>query len=305
MPTDAVSNTTTRGVRVGLLAYTIWGLLTVYWKQLDAFNALELIGWRMLCASAFMVLVVTVRRSWPTLRRAFADTVTVRRLTLAALLLTLNWTGYVWAVVNDRVIETALGYFLAPLATMAIGVFILHETPTRAQRFAFGCAAIAAVVLTASYGRPPWIALLLAATWSTYGLTKRRIDLPAVEGLAGETFILVGPAVVMLAVFSGGADSVVQSADAAEWVLVLGMGVVTAVPLMLFASAAKSIPFTLLGPLNLMVPVINFGLGWAIYGEPMPTSRVVGFAFVWIALIAVMWDRVTSTHRADAAVAVR
>ena len=288
---------TRRGVRVGAAAFLIWGFLTVYWKQLDAFGAVELIGWRMLFASLLMFGVVTVRRTWPALSAAFGDGAVRRRLALAAILLSGNWTSYVWAVVNDRVIETALGYFMAPLATMAIGVVVLNETPTRPQRLAFACAAIAVVILTVSYGRPPWIALVLAGTWSLYGLNKRRVPLSAVESLAGETFILLGPAVALLVAVSGQSGSVVSSATAGDWLLVAGTGVITAVPLMLFASAAKSIPFTLLGPLNLLVPVINFGLGWAVYGEPMPWDRVLGFAFVWIALAAVMWDRVADARR--------
>jgi chloramphenicol-sensitive protein RarD len=218
---------------------------------------------------------------------------------MASVLLTLNWGSYVWAVTNDRVIETALGYFIAPLATMAIGVFVLKEQPTAAQRAAFALAAVAVVILTVSYGRPPWIALLLAGTWSLYGLAKRRVPLGAVDSLAGETFVLFVPAVLAVVAFSMRADSVVRSADTGEWVLVLGTGVVTAVPLMLFAAAAQSIPFTLLGPLNLLVPVINFGLGWVIYDEPVPVDRLVGFAFVWAALLVVMWDRV-ATHRRTA-----
>lgn len=303
MPSDHGSGSTAHGVRVGLLAYTIWGFLTVYWKQLSAFQAIELIGWRMLCASVFMALIVSIRGTWPQLGAAFRDPGARRWLVLAAILLSSNWVGYVWAVVNDRVIETALGYFMAPLATMTIGVLILHETPTRAQKFAFGCAAVAVVVLTVSYGRPPWIALLLAGTWSFYGLTKRRVALPAVESLAGETFVLVGPAILLLLVLSGRDGSVVNSASPSEWLFVIGTGVITAVPLMLFASAAKSIPFTLLGPLNLVVPVINFGLGWAIYDEPMPADRILGFAFVWVALGAVIWDRFSASRRATAAVA--
>ena len=294
----AERDSTARGVRVGLAAYLLWGFLTVYWKGLSAFNAFELIGWRMLFASGFMVLVVTWQRSWPMLRDAVADPTVRRLLIVAALLLAGNWTSYVWAVTNDRVIETALGYFIAPLATMAIGVVVLHERPTRAQQFAFACAAIAVVVLTVSYGRPPWIALALAGTWSFYGLAKRRVDLPAVESLGGETFVLVVPALFVVVAMSSRPDSVVKSASTGEWVLVLGTGVVTAVPLMLFASAAKSIPFTLLGPLNLVVPVINFGLGWLLYDEPMPLDRVIGFAFVWVALGAVMWDRFTAARRA-------
>jgi chloramphenicol-sensitive protein RarD len=215
-------------------------------------------------------------------------------------LLTLNWGSYVWAVTNDRVIETALGYFIAPLATMAIGVFVLKEHPTQAQRVAFALAAIAVVILTVSYGRPPWIALALAATWSLYGLAKRRVPLGAVDSLAGETFVLFAPAVVAVVAFSFASGSVVERADAVDWMLVVGTGVVTAVPLMLFAAAAQSIPFTLLGPLNLLVPVINFGLGWLLYDEPVPLDRLVGFGFVWVALMVVMWDRVVE-HRNERA----
>ncbi len=285
------------GVRVGVAAYAMWGLLTVYWKQLGAFDAIELIGWRMVCASVVMAVVVTIRRSWPTIRSSFADGRMLLRLVVAAALLTVNWGSYVWAVVNDRVIETALGYFAAPLATMAIGVFVLGETPTRAQRIAFLLASVAVVVLSVENGSPPWVALLLAATWSLYGLTKRRIPLDAVDSLAGETFVLVVPAVVLLVAVSGRTGSVVDTASTTDWMFVAGIGVITAVPLMLFASAAQSIPFTLLGPLNLIVPVINFGLGWLLYDEAMPAERVVGFSFVWIALIVVMWDRFRRSTR--------
>lgn len=296
-----------RGVQVGLLAYLIWGFLTIYWKRLDAFGAIELIAWRMLCGGVVMAAIVTLRRTWPTITAAFTDPMMVRRLLVAALLLTVNWGSYVWAVTNDRVIETALGYFMAPLATMAIGVFVLGERPTNAQRFAFACAAVAVVVLTISYGRPPWIALVLAATWSLYGLSQRRIDLGAVESLAGETFILFIPAVITLFVLSSRPESVVETATARDWVFVLGTGVITAVPLMLFAFAAKTIPFTVLGPLNLVVPVVNFLLGWAVYGEPVPLVRLIGFTFVWMALLAVMWDRIAVARRSRVppAVAVR
>lgn len=286
-----------RGVQVGLLAYLMWGFLTIYWKRLDGFDAIELIAWRMLCAAVVMALIVSVRRTWPTIRTALTDGAMVRRLVVAALLLTVNWGSYVWAVTNDRVIETALGYFMAPLATMAIGVFVLGETPTTAQRFAFGCAAVAVVILTISYGRPPWIALVLAATWSLYGLSKRRIDLGAIDSLAGETFVLFLPSVIAVAALSARSDSVAQTASVSDWGFVLGTGLITAVPLMLFAFAAKTIPFTLLGPLNLVVPVVNFLLGWAIYDEPVPLDRLVGFGFVWLALVAVMWDRVRTVSR--------
>jgi chloramphenicol-sensitive protein RarD len=290
--TDDVS----RGVRLGLLAYVMWGFLTVYWKQLDAFNALELIGWRMTFAAVVMAALITARGTWPKLRSAFADRGTLARLVAAAFLLSANWGSYLWAVVNDRVIETALGYFMAPLATMAIGVFVLRETPTAPQKVAFVLASIAVVILTVSSGQPPWIALILAATWSLYALAKRKIDLDAIDNLAGETFVLLGPAIVWLVIVSGRADSVVSTATGVEWAFVVGTGAITAIPLMLFAAAAKSIPFTLLGPLNLIVPVINFGLGWLLYDEPMPLDRLIGFAFVWAALLVVMYDRIAASR---------
>ena len=161
--------------------------------------------------------------------------------------------------------------------------------------------------MTVSYGRPPWIALLLADTWSLYGLTKRRVGLDAVDGLAGETFVLVAPAAIALVPLSQRDGSAVEVADAVDWTFLAGTGVITAVPLMLFASAARSIPFTLLGPLNLLVPVINFGLGWLLYDEEMPADRVLGFSFVWVALLVVMVDRVRGVRepRPDASTPAR
>jgi chloramphenicol-sensitive protein RarD len=289
-----------RGVQLAVAAYTIWGLLTVYWKQLGEFDPFELIAWRMASAGVVMAVVVTLRRTWPTIAGALRDPGLLRRLVLAATLLTVNWGGYVWAVTNDRVIETALGYFIAPLATMAIGVLVLHERPTAPQKLAFAFASVAVVVLTVTAGQPPLVALLIAASWSLYGLTKRRVPLGAVDSLAGETFVFFVPAVAACVWFSVDDGSVLATAGPVDWLLVLGTGLITAVPLMLFAAAAKVVPFTLLGPLNLLVPVINFGLGWLAYGEPMPVERLVGFGFVWAALAVVMWDRV-ALHRRDAA----
>lgn len=283
-------------VQIGVAAYLIWGLLTVYWKQLDAFDAFELVAWRMVSAAVVMTGVVTVQRRWPVLTRALRGRATLLRLAAAALLLTVNWTCYVWAVTNGRVIETALGYFIAPLATMAMGVAIFHEKPTLGHRLAFGCAAIAVVILALTSGSPPFIALAIAASWSTYGLIKRTVKLGAVEGLAGETLVLVVPATLALVLFSGRADSVLHTADHRDLLFVLGTGIATAVPLLLFARAAQSIPFTLLGPLNLLVPVINFGLGWIIYRESMPATRIIGFSFVWVALLIVTIESVV-THR--------
>ena len=194
-------------------------------------------------------------------------------------------------------LETALGYFMAPLATMILGVTVLGEPASRLQKAALGLAAAAVVVLTLSYGRPPWIALVIAVSWSLYGLLKRQVPLTPIESLAGETLILLVPAVILVAVVAGRSDSVPSSATAGDWALIALTGVVTAVPLLLFAVAAQRVPFTLLGALQYLVPTINLLLGWLVYDESMPADRLVGFALVWIALIAVTVDQAATSSR--------
>ena len=286
------------GVRAAIAAYSIWGFLTIYWKQLTEFDPFELIVWRIACAAAVMAVIVTVRRRWGALRTAMRDRTLLMRLTLAALLITANWTTYVWAVVNDRIVETALGYFMAPLFTMLFGVTLLGEPASKLQRLALALGALAVVELTISYGRLPVIALIISSSWALYGLLKRHIPLSPVESLAGETLILVLPAIAVVIATAGAPDSIPATASGADWVLVALTGVVTAVPLLLFAFAAQRLPFTLLGALQYLIPTINFTLGWLVYDEPMPADRIVGFCLVWVALIAVTIDQVRPPARA-------
>lgn len=289
-----------RGIQAAVVAYLLWGLLTIFWKELRRVDPFELIGWRIVSASIVMAGVVTLRGRWGVLTTALRRPSTALRITVAAVLLTTNWTAYVWAIANDRVLETALGYFMAPLATMLLGMTVLGERASRLHRVALAFAAASVIVLTVSYGRPPYVALIIAASWSLYGLLKRQIPLTPIESLAGETFVLTVPAVVLVAALAGRTDSVVSSATAGEWVLVALTGVVTAVPLLLFAVAAQRVPFTLLGALQYLVPTINLALGWLVYGESMPAVRLAGFALVWIALLLVTLDQVgTPARRAE------
>lgn len=288
---DRVATGIRAGIRAGLVAYALWGLLTIYWKQLTAFDAFELIGWRIIFATVVMAAVITVRGRWGAISAAARNRAVLVRLTVAALLLSANWTAYVWAVVNDRVLETALGYFMAPLGTMLLGITVLHERPSRLQQLAIGCAALAVVILSVSYARVPVVALIIAGSWSVYGLLKRQVPLSAIESLAGETFILAVPAAILVGVLAGADDSIPAIATGVEWTLVAGTGIVTAIPLLLFAIAAQRVPFTILGPLQYLVPTINFGLGWLVYDESMPADRLVGFGFIWLALAATTTDR--------------
>jgi chloramphenicol-sensitive protein RarD len=176
---------------------------------------------------------------------------------------------------------------------------VFDERPTRLQRIAVACAVVAVIALTISYGRPPYLALIIAVSWSLYGLLKRQVPLSGVESLAGETFLLAIPAAIVVIALAGRADSIPSTATGPEWVLVLLTGVVTAVPLSLFAIAAQRVPFTILGPLQYLVPTINFLLGWLVYDEDMPVDRLVGFGFVWVALVLVALDRLRAAPAPD------
>lgn len=290
------------GLQAAIAAFTTWGLLTVYWKQLGEFDPVELIAWRVASAALIMGVAVTVMHRWAPVLGAFRDAPTRVRLVAAGALLTVNWTAYVWAVTNDRVLETALGYFLSPLGTMAIGVFVLGERLTAFRWASIAFAVTAVVILTVSYGRMPWVALLIAGSWSTYGLTKRRVPLAPAESLTAEMLVLLGPALLTIVVASSGVgwpgdDAVWVQAGGVDWLLVMGTGAITAFPLTLFAFAAQRVPFTILGPTNYLVPLINFFLGWVIYDEPLPLARAIGFGLVWIALGLVTFETVRQHRR--------
>ena len=278
------------GLLAGFSAYLVWGGLTAYWKLLEGFDAFELVGWRIIGAAAIMAAVLTGTGRWRHLRPVLRDRALLGRVVAAALLLTCNWTSYVWAVVHGRVIETALGYFLAPLGTIAVGVIVFHERLRRAQIGAIVLATAAVVVLAASYGNVPWVALLIASTWSCYGWLKKQVPLSPLESMSAESFVLLVPAIVTVTVLAGATGSIPSSASGAEWFLVACTGVATVVPLMLFAWAAPRVPLTVLGPMQYLVPSINFVLGWLVYHEVMPAERLIGFALVWVGLAMMAAD---------------
>jgi chloramphenicol-sensitive protein RarD len=289
------------GLQAAIAAYVIWGFLTIYWKQLAEFDPIDLVGWRIASAALVMTVCLTLTRRTSQLRPLVRDRATLLNVVVASLLLTVNWSTYVWAVSNEHVIDTALGYFLAPLGTMAIGVFLLGERLNRLKWISIMCAVAAIVVLVVSYGALPWVAVLLAVTWSAYGFVKRRVALDPVTSLTAELLVLVVPALIVVGASFGRADGVPNEAHGAEWALVLGTGVITAIPLLLFAFAAQRVPFTILGPANYLIPIINFLLGWLAFDEALPPSRVVGFVLVWLALLFATVDTVrVETNRKHA-----
>ena len=287
-----------KGIVAGITAYVVWGLLTIYWKQLHRFDAFELIGWRITAAALVMAIVLTVTRRWGHLKVLRRNRPLQLRVAAAALLLTVNWTAYVWAVVHEHVLETALGYFIAPIGTVMVGVVVLGEHLRNAQRIALGFAVASVVVLTVSYGSVPWLALVIAVSWTTYGYLKKQVPLTPVESMAAESFFLLVPAVVLAIALSGRVDSIPNAASGRELTLTLLSGLATVTPLMLFAYAAQRMPLSIIGPMQYIVPTMNFLIGWLMYDEALPLSRVIGFALVWVGLAIITID---SARRARSA----
>ena len=292
-----VSASERKGTIAGMSAYILWGIITIYWKALQDFAPLELIGYRIILSALFLAVLLASRGRLVLLFRTLRRERLWRRTVITGLLLAINWTTYVVVISEDKVIESALGYFIAPLGTMLLGVIVLRERLRPLQRLSVTLAAAAIAVLTWGYGRVPYYALAMAASWALYGLLKRQIGLEPQESLMSEIVVLMMPAAMLVIWFTRYEDSVLQAANAGEILLVLLSGVVTAVPLLLFASAAHKLPLTVLGVMQYSVPVINFLLGWLLYHEELTPTRIVGFGLIWIALVIVTFDSLARSRR--------
>jgi chloramphenicol-sensitive protein RarD len=288
-----------RGFLSGHSAYILWGLLTLYWHELTGLDAFGLIAWRIVWSVAVLAILLTIVKRWSDLRQVLV----ARRalpVTVAAIALAANWTTYVWCVTHGRVVETALGYFLSPIGLVVAGVVMFHERLRRAQIVALGLCGVAVIVLAVGYGSPPYFALLIAVSWTVYGVSKKRAALPPLEGLAAETIVLLPVALALLLVMQAGGDGSLEGASTLQLVLVPLTGVVTTVPLLLFAYSARRVPLATLGWLQYWVPTINLVLGVAVYDESMPAWRIAGFALVWIALALITIDGIHASRTSPA-----
>ena len=274
-----------RGFLLGLAAYGIWGLFPLYWPLLEPAGAVEILAHRIVWSCVTMGLLVLVLRRTAVVRSIAADRRTRAILGLAACLITVNWAVYIWGVNNGHVVETSLGYFVNPLVTVLMGVFILGERLRRWQWAALAVAALAVVVLTLDYGRPPWIALTLALTFGSYGLCKKQANAPAIESLTFETTVIAPVALAYLGWLVWHGESDFAGHGAGHTLLLMSAGIVTAVPLVCFGGAAIRVPLVTLGLLQYLTPTLQFGLGVLYLHEDMPAGRWVGFGLVWVALV--------------------
>jgi chloramphenicol-sensitive protein RarD len=274
-----------RGFLLGVAAYAMWGLFPLYWPLLEPANAFEILGHRIIWSMVSMGALVLVLRRTAAFRAMVHDRRVVRLLTLGAALITVNWATYIWGVNNGHVVETSLGYFINPLVTVLMGVFILGERLRPWQWTALGISAVAVAVLTLDYGRLPWVALVLAFSFGSYGLCKKQAGAPAVESLTLETMVIAPLALTYLTVLSLRGDSSFTHHGAGHLMLFMSTGLITAVPLICFGGAAIRVPLVTLGLLQYLAPVLQFALGVLWFHEAMPLGRWVGFLLVWVALV--------------------
>ncbi len=277
-----------KGAWMGLGAYLMWGIFPIYFKLLRDVPETQILAHRILWSFILLISFVLIKKEWT----GFWAVVTGRRLIatflVASILLAVNWLVYIWAVNAGYILEASLGYFINPLVSVILGVLFLHERLRPMQWAPVGIAAAGVSYLTISYGQPPWIALALAFTFGLYGLVKKKSPLGSFYGLTLETGLLFIPALVYLAIVQVLGTSAIGHSNLLTHILLLGAGVITSVPLLLFGAAARSIPLTMLGILQYVAPTAQFLIGVLVYHEPFTKDRLIGFAMIWVAL-ALFW----------------
>ncbi len=286
-----------RGVLYGIGAYTLWGLLPIYWKALQGVGASEILAHRMIWSLFFVIAVLAVQRNWGWIKPTLHNRRTLLIYTGTACILAMNWFTYIWAVNAGFIVETSLGYFINPLVNVLLGVLFLQERLRRGQLAAILIAVAGVVYLTLSYGAIPWIALTLAFTFAFYGLIRKLGPLASSEGLAVETAVLFLPAAAYLLLLQGNGAAAFANANLQTTLLLAGAGVATGLPLLLFGAAARRISLTNLGLLQYIAPTLQFLLGVLVYGEAFTRAGMVGFSLVWLALIIYISESMLHNHR--------
>jgi chloramphenicol-sensitive protein RarD len=274
-----------KGVLYGIGAYLMWGFFPLYFKALHTVPALEIMFHRVVWCFLFLAGVILVKKEWPNLKTELRRPHVLPIYALAAVLLAANWLVYIFGVNSGQVVETSLGYFINPLFSVALGVVFLREKLRPMQWLPIGLAAAGVIYLTIQYGALPWIALALAFTFGFYGLLKKIAPLGALHGLTLETAILFLPALGYLAFVESQGSAAFGHASWAVTLLLALAGVVTAIPLLLFAAAARSIPLYMIGILQYIAPTLQFLLGVLVFGEAFTSTRLVGFSIIWLALL--------------------
>lgn len=286
------------GLAAGVGAYTAWGILPLYFPLLEPATPVEIIAHRVVWSLLFCMILLFATRGWAGFWRALRTRRILGLLSIAAVLLAINWVTYVFGVLTDRVVDASLGYFINPLVTVTLAVVVLRERLRLAQWVALGFGAAAVVVITVGYGQLPWIALVLALSFGFYGFIKNRVGrtVEAIPGLAVETLVL-GPFALGYLLWLGWAgDGTFAAQGVGHAFVVAAAGIITSVPLLLFGSAARRLPLSMMGLLQYIAPTLQFLIGVAVLHEEMPLARWCGFALVWVAIVILTVDGVRTSR---------
>jgi chloramphenicol-sensitive protein RarD len=278
------------GLLCGIAAYSCWGVIPLFFKLLKHLPPAFVLGERMVWSCVFFVALVMARGSVRELRQVICSRKTVLTLLVSALLVATNWGTFIYAVTVDKVLESSLGYFIAPLVVVALGVIVLHERFRKLQAVAIALAAVGVTVMTLSHGHLPWIGLVLALTFGSYGLFRKTVKVEPVVGLCVETALLTPIGVVMAAVMWRDAQPHVMGMR--DWGLLVVSGPVTGVPLLLFTGAARRLRLSTIGLLQYIGPVGQFALAVFVYHEPFGAGKLAGFVLIWLALVLYSADSV-------------
>jgi chloramphenicol-sensitive protein RarD len=273
-----------RGVILALSAYLIWGILPIYWKMLDHVPSIEILSNRIFWSFIFFSIILFFQKSWKDLIGNLRGTNIFIYVIIPAFLITANWLTYIWAVNADFIIETSLGYLICPLVSVLLGVVFLKEKINRFQWLAIIIAVTAVLIMTFAYGQFPWIGMILALSWGSYGLFRKKSPLNAVDGLTLETLLLSLVVVFYFAyLLKNGTSSFFINPSTTS--LLIGAGIVTGLPLIIFINGARLIKLSLIGVIQYFYTIITLLIGVFIYHEPLTQSRIVGFILIWIAVI--------------------
>lgn len=290
-----------RGYLYGFLAYLLWGFFPIYFRLLKPSPPLEILAHRVIWSVLFVSLLLAATRNWRFLRRLMRDRRLLLGITLAGVLVGANWATYIIGVNSSRVVETALGYFITPLVVVLLGVTVQRERLRAWQWIAVGIGGLAVAVLTVDYGHLPYIALVLAATFGSYSLIKKRLSLPPAQGLFVESSVLAVPALIYLSYLNATGGARFGHVSALHTTLMVLAGLATAVPLLMFAAAANRVPLVGLGILQYVAPILQLACGVLLFHEPMPPARLAGFGLVWLALIIFTVDGIRGARAAATA----
>ncbi|WP_411080006.1 EamA family transporter RarD [Streptomyces sp. cmx-18-6] len=287
------------GLLYGIGAYGMWGIVPLFWPLLKPSGAVEILAHRMVWSLGVVGIALLVVRRWAWVGELARDPRKLGLIAVAAATISVNWGLYIWAVNSGHVVEASLGYFINPLVTIAMGVLLLGERLRPVQWAAVATGLAAVLVLAIGYGQPPWISLVLAFSFATYGLVKKKVDMGGLESLAAETAVLFLPALGFLLwlTATGASTFTAGNAGLGHGALLAATGIVTAVPLVCFGAAAIRVPLSTLGLLQYLAPVFQFVLGILYFHEEMPPERWAGFALVWLALSLLTWDALRTARR--------